>query len=657
MSKKRLFEVAKELNMKTKDLQEILASRGIEVKSHMAQVDEEEVKKALNEEANQVADKEEKPEDLVEEKSAAKSQSSLPSIKVPEGVTVREFAEKAKKSPTEVLKILMELGEFLTINSSMSREATELVAEHLGLSVDFISPLEEIPFEGEEEQESELLPRPPVVTIMGHVDHGKTTLLDAIRQTDVALREFGGITQHIGAYQVEHNGKKITFIDTPGHEAFTAMRARGAKVTDIAVLVVAADDGVMPQTIEAINHAKAAGVPILVAINKIDKEGANPDKIKQQLTEHGLVAEEWGGDTIFVPVSAKQKINLDELLEMILLLAEVQELKAGISTPARAVVIESKLDRGRGPVATVLIEKGILKVGDAVVAGLAYGKVRAMFDDKGRPVEEAYPAQPVEVLGLSSVPEPGVEMIVVEEEKKARQIAEERALKARVLAAQKRHVSLEDFFARRKDEEEEVVLNLIVKADTHGSLEAVKDALEKIKTDGARVRILHTGVGAVTEADVMLASASDAVIVGFNVRPDGKTRNLAQSEKIEIRTYRVIYELTQEIEAALKGKLKPEFVEETLGLAEVRATFKISRLGVVAGCYVSEGKVTKDSKVRLIREGSIIYEGDISSLKRFKEDVSQVKAGFECGILLDGFNDVKVGDLIEAYQIVEKKPV
>ncbi len=655
MGKKRLFELAKELNIKAKDLQEILASKGIKVKSHMAQVEEEEVRKALSQEKSETSIESVETKDLAEEKQSSKSLSPSPIIKIPEGVTVREFAEKAKKSPTEILKILMELGEFLTINQSMSREATELVAEHLGLEVEFVSPLDEIPFETEEELEVEQVSRPPVVTIMGHVDHGKTTLLDAIRQTDVALREFGGITQHIGAYQIDHNGKKITFIDTPGHEAFTAMRARGAKVTDIAVLVVAADDGVMPQTIEAINHAKAAGVPILVAVNKIDKEGANPDKVKQQLTEYGLVAEEWGGDTIFVPVSAKQKTNLDELLEMILLLAEVQELKSRITGPARAVVIESKLDRGRGPVATVLVEKGILKVGDIVVAGLAYGKIRALFDDKGRPVEKAYPAQPVEVLGLSAVPESGVEMIVLDEEKKARQIAEERALKARILAAQKGHVSLEDLFARQK--EEEVVLNLIVKADTHGSLEAVKEALEKIRTDGARIKILHTGVGGITEADVMLASASDAVIVGFNVRPDGKTRNLAQSEKIEIRTYRVIYELTQEIEAALRGKLKPEFVEETVGLATVRATFKISRVGVVAGCYVTEGRVSKDSKVRLLREGSIVYEGEISSLKRFKEDVNEVKAGFECGILLDGFNDVKVGDLIESYQIVEKKPV
>ncbi len=655
MGKKRLFELAKELNIKAKDLQEILASKGIKVKSHMAQVEEEEVRKALSQEKSETSIESVETKDLAEEKQSSKSLSPSPIIKIPEGVTVREFAEKAKKSPTEILKILMELGEFLTINQSMSREATELVAEHLGLEVEFVSPLDEIPFETEEELEVEQVSRPPVVTIMGHVDHGKTTLLDAIRQTDVALREFGGITQHIGAYQIDHNGKKITFIDTPGHEAFTAMRARGAKVTDIAVLVVAADDGVMPQTIEAINHAKAAGVPILVAVNKIDKEGANPDKVKQQLTEYGLVAEEWGGDTIFVPVSAKQKTNLDELLEMILLLAEVQELKSRITGPARAVVIESKLDRGRGPVATVLVEKGILKVGDIVVAGLAYGKIRALFDDKGRSVEKAYPAQPVEVLGLSAVPESGVEMIVLDEEKKARQIAEERALKARILAAQKGHVSLEDLFARQK--EEEVVLNLIVKADTHGSLEAVKEALEKIRTDGARIKILHTGVGGITEADVMLASASDAVIVGFNVRPDGKTRNLAQSEKIEIRTYRVIYELTQEIEAALRGKLKPEFVEETVGLATVRATFKISRVGVVAGCYVTEGRVSKDSKVRLLREGSIVYEGEISSLKRFKEDVNEVKAGFECGILLDGFNDVKVGDLIESYQIVEKKPV
>ncbi len=653
MAKKRLFELAKELKMKTRELQEALVAEGIEVKSHMAQVEEDLVRKILAKKS--AGSSSDDSEALEKAETSTTAQAPLPSIKVPEGITVRDFAEKVQKSPTEILKILMELGEFLTINQSMSREAVELVSEHLGFQVEFTSPFEEISLEAEPEPEGEPVPRPPVVTVMGHVDHGKTTLLDAIRQTDVVASEFGGITQHIGAYQVEHKGKKITFIDTPGHEAFTAMRARGAKVTDIAVLVVAADDGVMPQTIEAINHAKAAGVPILVAINKIDKEGANPDKIKQQLTEHGLVAEEWGGDTIFVSVSAKQRINLDELLEMILLLAEVQELKAVPNGPARGVVIESKLDRGRGPVATVLIEKGALQVGNAVVAGLAYGKIRAMFDDRGQPVEKALPAQPVEVLGLSTVPEPGVEMVVVADEKKARQIAEERALRARVLAAQKKHVSLEELFASRKEKEEEVVLNLIVKADTHGSLEAVKEALEKIRAEKARVKILHGSVGAITEADVMLASASDAVVVGFNVRPDGKTRNLAQNENIEIRTYRVIYELTEEIEAALKGRLKPEFYEETLGLAEVRATFKISRLGVVAGCYVTEGKITKDSRVRLLREGSIIFEGEIASLRRFKEDVNEVKSGFECGVRLEGFNDVKIGDIIEAYQIVEKK--
>ncbi len=670
MAKVRLYELAKKLNLSSKELLEKLAESGKEYGSHFAQVDEEEVLTLLNlskpsgeekkevrkvkkstVESKEVAVKEQKPQ------AEEKKESEEKKLRVPEGITVREYAELVGVSPTEIIKRLMELGEMVTITQSMSPEAIEIISESLGYEAEIVSPFEEEGIEEEEEvEEGEPVERPPVVTVMGHVDHGKTTLLDAIRQTDVALKEYGGITQHIGAYQVVHNGKKITFIDTPGHEAFTAMRARGAKVTDIAVLVVAADDGVMPQTVEAIDHAKAAGVPIIVAINKIDKPDANPDKVKQQLTEHGLVPEEWGGDTIFVPVSAKMKQNIDELLEMILLVAEIQEIKAVPHGRARGVVIEAKLDRGRGPVATVLVEKGTLKVGDAVVAGLAHGKVRALVNDKGERIEEATPGTPVEVIGFSSVPEPGSELFVVKDEKEARKICEERALKVRVAeASRKRHISLEEFF--KKAEEGEVQeLKLIIKADVQGSLEAVRDALLKLKVEKVNVNIIRAAVGGITEADVMLAAASDAIIIGFNVRPDQQAKKLAAQEGVDIRTYKVIYQLVEDMEAALKGMLAPEFEEVEIGRLEVRATFKISKVGVIAGCYVAEGKITRNSQVRLVRDGKIIYDGKVASLRRFKDDVSEVKAGYECGVRLEDFQDIKVGDVIEVYQVVEKKP-
>lgn len=579
----------------------------------------------------------------------------LKKVTLLEGATVGEFAEAIKRSPSEIIKLLMDLGEFVTITQPIPPEAAQVIAENYGIEIEFKSPLEEVevPVSDEDEKYPEE-PRPPVVTVMGHVDHGKTTLLDAIRKTNVAATEHGGITQHIGAYTVEKNGKIVTFIDTPGHEAFTAMRARGAQVTDVAVLVVAADDGVMPQTLEAIDHAKAAGVPILVAINKIDKPEANPEKVKQQLSEKGLIPEEWGGDTIYVPISAKKGTNIDELLEMILLLAEMQDLKARRKGKARGTIIEAKLEKGRGPVATVLVRKGTLRAGNAVVCGTAYGKIRAMFDDKGNRVKEAGPGIPVEILGLSEVPVAGNELAVVEDEKTARNIAVQRSLKARVAETMKRKkLSLEELFEKAREGEIEE-LNLILKADTHGSLEAVKKAIEELKVENVSVKIIHSGVGGITEADVMLASASDAIIIGFNVRPDAKAKEAAAREKVEINTYRIIYELIQSIEAALKGLLAPEFVEEELGHAEVRKVFRISKVGNVAGCYVTDGKITRNAKVRLVRQGAIVYEGTISSLKRFKEDVSEVKQGFECGIALDGFQDIKEGDIIEAYQIVEK---
>lgn len=575
---------------------------------------------------------------------------------LPEGATVGEFAEAIGQSPADIIKHLMELGFFLSITQPIDIDAARLIGEEYGVEVQFKSDIEELttPDLSEDDSKYPEEPRPPVVTVMGHVDHGKTTLLDTIRKTNVVATEHGGITQHIGAYTVVHNGKRITFIDTPGHEAFTMMRARGAQVTDVAVLVVAADDGVMPQTIEAIDHARAAGVPIVVAVNKVDKPDANPERVRQQLTEHNLIPEEWGGDTIFVDVSAKKGTNIDELLEMILLVAEMQDLKARTRGRAQGTIIESKLEKGRGPVATVLVRKGTLKVEDAVVCGTAYGRIRAMFDDRGEKIKSAGPATPVEILGLSEVPEAGTELYVVEDEKTARKIAEERALKVRVAETmRKKKITLEEVFERAKEGEIET-LNLVVKADTQGSLEAVKKAILDIKVEEVRVNIIHSGVGGITEADVMLAAASNGIIIGFNVRPDSKAKALAAREEVEIKTYRVIYDLLDEIKAALSGLLAPEYVEEELGQAEVRAVFRIPKVGNVAGCYVTAGKITRKARVRLVRQGVIVYEGEIASLKRFKDDVAEVKQGFECGIGLDGFQDIKEGDIIEAYQIVEK---
>ncbi len=655
MGKLRLYELAKKLNMSSKELLEKLALNGEKYPSHFVQVEEEEVMKSLGLSGGKEGKKERK--EKKEKGKRVEETSGKKKLLVPEGVTVREYAEMVGVSATEIIKRLMELGEMLTITQSMSPEAIEVISDSLGYEVEITSPYgEEEVVEEEMEEETELTEKPPVVTVMGHVDHGKTTLLDTIRKTDVARREHGGITQHIGAYQVTHDGKVITFIDTPGHEAFTAMRARGAKITDIAVLVVAADDGVMPQTIEAIDHAKAAGVPIIVAINKIDKPNANPEKVKQQMVEHGLVPEEWGGDTIFVPISAKLGENIDELLEMILLVAEVQELKANPQGRAKGVVIEAKLDRGRGPVATILVEKGTFFVGDAVLAGLSHGKIRALINDRGEMVEKAEPGTPVEVLGLSSVPEPGSEIFAVKDEKEARKIAEERALKLRVAeASRRRHISLEELFEKAKEGEVQT-LNIVIKADVQGSLEAVRDALSKIKVEKVDVNIIRAAVGGITEADVMLAAASNALIIGFNVRPDPQSKKLAAREGVEIRTYKVIYQLIEEMEAALKGMLAPEFEEADIGRVEVRKVFKISRVGVVAGCFVVEGKITRNAQVRLVRDGKIIYEGSVASLRRFKDDVSEVKEGYECGVRLENFQDIKVGDIIEVYEVVEKKP-
>jgi translation initiation factor IF-2 len=553
------------------------------------------------------------------------------------------------------VKVLFSLGEMASITQSLSDEAIELVGAELGRPVEVVSPeVEAVEEEEEPVDESRLAPRPPVVTVMGHVDHGKTLLLDAIRKTDVVAQEFGGITQHIGAYQVHQDGRVITFIDTPGHEAFTAMRARGAQVTDIAVLVVAADDGVMPQTIEALNHARAANVPIVVAVNKIDKEEADPQRVRQQLVEQGIVPVEWGGEYEFVDVSAKTGQNLDRLLETILLVAELQELRADPLAPARGVTLEAHLDRGRGPIATVLVQRGTLRVGDAVVCGTAYARVRAMLDENGRPVREAGPSKPVQVVGWSHVPEAGDEFRVVADEREARHIAQEREarLRAAELAAARPALSLADLLVQARQGEVRT-LNLILKADVQGSLEAILEALDKLPQDEVRIQVLHRGVGAITENDVSLAAASGAVVVGFNVRPDVGARELADREGVDVRLYRVIYQLIDDIRQALAGLLAPLEQEVELGRAEVRALFRVPRVGTIAGCMVTHGSVTRGSLARLVRDGTIVYTGRVASLRRFKDDVREVAEGFECGIGLENFQDIHEGDIIETYEVRE----
>ncbi|MFM1650860.1 translation initiation factor IF-2 [Brevibacillus sp. B_LB10_24] len=574
-----------------------------------------------------------------------------------ESLTVGELAKKLRKEPAEIIKKLFHLGIMATINQDLEKEAIELICAEYNVQVEEKIIIDETNFETIEETDNpeELLERPPVVTIMGHVDHGKTTLLDAIRSTNVVAGEAGGITQHIGAYQVEIKGKKITFLDTPGHAAFTTMRARGAQITDITILVVAADDGVMPQTVEAISHAKAANVPIIVAVNKIDKPEANPDRIKQELTEYGLVAEEWGGDTIYCPLSAKQRSGIEELLEYILLVAEVQELKANPNKRARGTVVEAELDKGRGPVATVLVQHGTLKIGDPIVVGSAFGRVRAMVNDKGRRIKEAAPSTPVEITGLNDVPQAGDQFMVFEDEKKARSIGESRAAKQRESERRANtRVSLDDLF-QHIQEGDIKELNLIVKADVHGSVEAMRGSLEKIDVNGTRVKIIHTGVGAITESDVTLANASNAIIIGFNVRPEPNARNMAEQEKIDIRLHRVIYSVIEEIEAALKGMLDPVYKEAVIGQAEIRQVFRVSKVGNIAGCYVTEGKLARDAGARLIRDGVVIYEGKLDTLKRFKDDAKEVAAGYECGLTLERFSDIKEGDIVEAFVMEEVK--
>ncbi len=717
MAKTRIHELAKELEMNSKDLLARLHQMGLTAKNHMSTLEEEEVrrvkeifgkkdlakspkethKESKKNQGPQVAkqlefNKEEyRRRALARKEERRRSQeqtqrkllskvatfssrshgkrkrkgsnrisSEVPQTKITIGshITPQELADHLKVSRNEVVKKLIELGVMASLNQEIDSDTTILVAEEFGAEVEVskeTAKLETL-LEDEPDEPEQLEPKPPVITVMGHVDHGKTSLLDAIRRTNVIATEAGGITQHIGAYQVELKGKKITFLDTPGHEAFTAMRARGAKVTDIAILVVAADDGVMPQTVEAINHAKAAQVSIVVAINKIDKPQSNPERIKQQLAEYGLVPEEWGGETICVPVSAVTKEGLDQLLEMVLLVAEMEELKANPRRPARGTVIEAQLDKGRGPVATVLIQKGTLEIGDYVLAGTAHGRVRAMMDFKGRRIKKAPPATPVEILGLSEVPNAGDPFYAVHDEKLARQIVEERIKQKRQDALTPGKVTLEDLF-KQIQEGKVKELNLIVKADVQGSVEALIQALTKLNTPEVKINLIHSGVGAITETDVMLASASSGLIIGFNVRPDSNAKKAAESQQVEIRLYRVIYEAVDDIKAALEGLLEPELKEVTLGRAEVRDTFRIPKVGVVAGCYVSEGKVVRNSRARVIRDGIVIYEGSISSLKRFKDDVREVAQGYECGIGFDKFQDLKQGDILEVYTIEEVKRV
>ncbi len=594
-----------------------------------------------------------KPEPV---KKPAEADDGIKTIILPDKMTIKELSDKMKVQASTVIKNLFMRGKAVTLNHEIKfEEAEEIALEYNCIAeqeekVDLIAEI----LKEDEEDESRMKQRPPVVCVMGHVDHGKTSLLDAIRETHVTSREAGGITQHIGAYVTEINGSKITFLDTPGHEAFTSMRMRGAQSTDIAILVVAADDGVMPQTVEAISHAKAAGVEIIVAVNKIDKPSANVERVKQELVEYGLVAEDWGGDTVFVPVSAHTKEGLDNLLEMIILTAEVLELKADPDRKARGVVIEAQLDKGRGPVATVLVQKGTLRVGDNIAVGSAYGKIRAMMDDNGQRVKEALPSTPVEILGLHDVPDAGEIFLATENDKEARNIAETYIEQGRekLLDDTKSKLTLDGLFSQIQAGNIKE-LNLIVKADVQGSVEAVKQSLLKLSNDEVAVRIIHGAVGAINESDVSLASASNAIIIGFNVRPDNTAKEIAEREKVDVRLYKVIYNAIEDIEAAMKGMLDPEFEEKVLGHLEVRQTFKASGVGVIAGSYVLDGKIVRGCKVRISREGEIIFEGNLASLKRFKDDVKEVAAGYECGLVFEGFNDIKIEDTIEAYTMVE----
>lgn len=669
MSKTRVHALAKELGISSKEAIEKLALIGVEVKSHSSTV-EDDVAEKLRAAARETPDSKVPPKpaqpseeappkaaepEPEEEPPAEETVPSAAPLHVARGTTVEEFAEKLGTGATELIKTLLAMGEMRTITQSLTDEEIELLAAEFGRTVEIVSPDERLDEAPEEEEEDRALleSRPPVVTVMGHVDHGKSSILQQFRKKEMLALEAGGITQAIGAYQVHSNGKVVTFIDTPGHEAFTQMRARGAQVTDLAILVVAADDGVQPQTIEALDHAQAAGVPVLVAINKIDKPEADTQRVRQQLSELGLQPEEWGGETVFVDISAKQGTNLDQLLEMILLVAELQELKANPKTTPRGVAIEAHLDKGRGPVATLLVQKGTLRVGDPVVCGSAWCKVRAMLDENGHRINEAAPSQPVQVIGWSKVPNAGEGFRVVKDDREAKHIGQERETKLRhaEFVAAARPLTLEDLLSKTRAGELPE-LKLIVKSDTHGSLEALIESLEKMDQTLVGINMLRRGVGAITENDVNLAMASGAIVIGFNVRPDASARQLSDKEGVDVRTYQVIYQLLEDIEKATRGLLAPVEEEFVLGSAEVRATFRIPK-AVAAGCFVTEGKVTRDARVRLVREGAIVYTGRVASLRRFKDEAREVAAGLECGITLEDYNDVKEGDVIEAFEVRE----
>ena len=676
MSKIRVYELAKELNVSSKDLINLLMEEfGVEVKNHMSVIEDEDAtlikellgdtsdsegKKSLVDEYEEelaeslnkgVRKKKKTKKELEQEEVEKNAEAACGVIEIGETITVKELCEKLGKPTNDVIKNLIFLGVMAGVNQEIDFSTAEKLCEKYEVLVE--KKEEETELEAFEEEtdidEENLVKRPPIVTIMGHVDHGKTSLLDAIRNAKVTASEAGGITQHIGAYTVSLNGEKITFLDTPGHEAFTAMRARGAQVTDIVILVVAADDGIMPQTKEAINHCKAADVPMIVAINKIDRPGANVDRVKQELTEHGLVSEDWGGDTICVPVSAKTGENLESLLEMVLLTAEMQELQADPNRKAKGTVIEAKLDKGRGAVASLLIQNGTLNVGDSILVGSTYGRIRAMFDDRGKKIKSAGPSIPVEILGLSEVPAAGDRFIVCKDEKTARNMADLRKQKIKADSHQaSNRVSLEDLYSQIQEGKVKE-LAIVVKADVQGSVEAIRQSLEKLSTDDVKVRVIHGAVGAITETDVTLAAASNALIIGFNVRPDGNATAQSEKENIEIKTYRIIYDAIEDVKSAMIGMLEPEYKEVVNGKAEVRMTYKISNVGTIAGCYVIDGKIVRNSEVRVIRDGIVIFESTLASLKRFKDDAKEVAKGYECGLSVEKFNDLKEGDIIESF--------
>jgi len=676
LSKIRVYELAKELNVSSKDLINLLMEEfGVEVKNHMSVIEDEDAtlikellgdtsdsegKKSLVDEYEEelaeslnkgVRKKKKTKKELEQEEVERNAEAACGVIEIGETITVKELCEKLGKPTNDVIKNLIFLGVMAGVNQEIDFSTAEKLCEKYEVLVEKKeegTELEEFEEEADIVEEN-LVKRPPIVTIMGHVDHGKTSLLDAIRSAKVTASEAGGITQHIGAYTVSLNGEKITFLDTPGHEAFTAMRARGAQVTDIVILVVAADDGIMPQTKEAINHCKAADVPMIVAINKIDRPGANVDRVKQELTEHGLVSEDWGGDTICVPVSAKTGENLESLLEMVLLTAEMQELQADPNRKAKGTVIEAKLDKGRGSVASLLIQNGTLNVGDSILVGSTYGRIRAMFDDRGKKIKSAGPSIPVEILGLSEVPAAGDRFIVCKDEKTARNMADLRKQKIKADSHQaSNRVSLEDLYSQIQEGKVKE-LAIVVKADVQGSVEAIRQSLEKLSTDDIKVRVIHGAVGAITETDVTLAAASNALIIGFNVRPDGNATAQSEKESIEIKTYRIIYDAIEDVKSAMIGMLEPEYKEVVNGKAEVRMTYKISNVGTIAGCYVIDGKIVRNSEVRVIRDGIVIFESTLASLKRFKDDAKEVAKGYECGLSIEKFNDLKEGDIIESF--------